>query len=853
MSTLSRDLHYAIRALLANPGFTAVAVLSLAIGIGANTAIFSVTNALLLRPLPYKNADRQVILWNTSPGLGITEDWFSTAQYFDIRNGQQSFEDVAIAIGANANLTGDGDPERVGTIRVSSNLLPMLGARPLLGDLFGPDDDRPGKTGKALLGYGTWMRRYGGDRGVVGRSLTLNGQPHEVVGVLPASFSLPREVMPTLGVVEDAEVVLPLPMAANAAEVRNREDYNVIATLKPGATVEQARAELDILTARLRREHPDFYPPNGGLTFRVLPLQEQTVGRARLALLVLVASVAFVLLIACANVANLLLSRALARQREVAVRAALGASRWRVVRQLLTESLVLAALGGLLGLVLSYVCLEGIRSLGEASVPRLHEIAIDRRVLLFTFAISALAGVIFGLAPAIRLSSLDLHANLKDASRGSAGASAVWGRGQNLRQLLVVAELALSVTLLIGAGLLIRSFTHLQNVSPGFNPSNVLTLELTMTGRKYNDADAILQAYKQLWERLAALPGVTAAGGVSALPLSQMMAWGPITVEGRTAPEGEKFINADIRIVGGEYFKAMDIPLIQGRLFSQELDTRTSPRVVIIDERMARQFWPGENPIGRRIRTGGFDVTPDTPWMTIVGVVNSVKQDALDAESRIAYYRFQGQTPSRAMNVVVRSATEPAGLTGAVTREIRALDPDLPIYKMRTMEERVEASLAERRFSMLLLTLFAVLALGLAAIGIYGVMSYLVGQGTRELGIRLALGAAPRDLLLLVVRQGMSIAVVGMVLGLAGAFALTRFMRTLLYGVQASDPVTFAAIAATLTSSRWWPASCRPGARRESIRLCRSGRSSLRRCPGFKRELLRSDRWRRTLRACESF
>ena len=605
--------------------------------------------------------------------------------------------------------------------------------------------------------------------------------------------------MPTLGVVEDAEVVLPLPMAANAAEVRNREDYNVIATLKPGATVEQARAELDILTARLRREHPDFYPPNGGLTFRVMPLQEQTVGRARLALLVLVASVAFVLLIACANVANLLLSRALARQREVAVRAALGASRWRVVRQLLTESLVLAALGGLLGLVVSYVCLEGIRSLGEASVPRLHEIAIDRRVLLFTFAVSALAGVFFGLVPAIRLSSLDLHANLKDASRGSAGASAVWGRGQNLRQLLVVAELALSVTLLIGAGLLIRSFTHLQNVSPGFNPSDVLTLELTMTGRKYNDADAILQAYKQLWERLAALPGVTAAGGVSALPLSQMMAWGPITIEGRTAPEGEKFINADIRIVGGEYFKAMDIPLMQGRLFSQELDTRTSPRVVIIDERMARQFWPGENPIGRRIRTGGFDVTPDTPWMTIVGVVNSVKQDALDAESRIAYYRFQGQTPSRAMNVVLRSATEPAGLTGAVTREIRTLDPELPIYKMRTMKERVEASLAERRFSMLLLTLFAVLALGLAAIGIYGVMSYLVGQGTREFGIRLALGAAPRDLLLLVVRQGMSIAVVGMVLGLAGAFALTRFMRTLLYGVQASDPVTFAAIAATLT------------------------------------------------------
>jgi predicted permease len=375
----------------------------------------------------------------------------------------------------------------------------------------------------------------------------------------------------------------------------------------------------------------------------------------------------------------------------------------------------------------------------------------------------------------------------------------VWGRGQNLRHLLVVAELALSVMLLIGAGLLIRSFSQLQQVSPGFNPANVLTLELTMTGRKYNDADAVLQTYKQLWERLSALPGVTAAGGVTALPLSQMMAWGPITVEGRTAPEGEKFINADIRTVGGDYFRAMDIPLLKGRVFSPELDTRTSPRVVVIDARLANQFWPGEDPLGRRIRTGGFDVTPDTPWMTIVGVVGGVKQDALDADSRIAYYRFQGQSPSRAMNVVVRSRSDPSSLAAAVTGQLRALDPDLPIYKMRTMGERVEASLSERRFSTLLLTLFAGLALGLAAIGIYGVMAYLVSQGTRELGIRLALGAAPRDLLLLVVRQGMTVAAAGMVLGLAGAFALTRFMRALLFGVQASDPLTFLAISATLT------------------------------------------------------
>jgi predicted permease len=798
MQTLTQDARYAWRAFITNPGFTLTALASLAIGIGANTAIFSVASALLLRPLPYKDAGRQVILWNTSPGLGITEDWFSTAQYFDIKNGVPSFEDVAIAIGTNVNLTGDGEPERIGTIRVSSNLLPMLGVRPLYGALFSAEDDRPGQTGKALLGHGTWMRRYGGKPDVIGRSLTLNGQPYEIAGVLPSSFLLPREVMPTLGVVEQAEIVLPLPLAANAAQVRNREDYNIIAKLKPGATIDQARAELDAITVRLRQEHPAFYPPNGGLTFRVLPLQEQTVGRVRLALLVLVASVGFVLLIACANVANLLLSRALARQREIAVRAALGASRARVVRQLLTESVLLGLAGGLLGLVFSYLCLEGIRLLGSKSVPRLYEIVIDWRVLGFTLGVSALSGILFGLAPALRLSRLDLHGNLKDASRGTSSASAMWGRGRHMRRLLVVAELALAVMLLIGAGLLIRSFTRLQDVPPGFNPENVLTLELTMTGRKYNDADTVLLTYRQLWERLSRLPGVTATGGVTALPLSQMMAWGPITVEGRAAPEGEKFINSDIRIVGGDYFGAMGIPLLKGRYFTEQ-DTRTTPRVVIIDEHMANQLWPGEDPLGKRIRTGGFDVTPDTPWMTVVGVVGRVKQDSLDADSRIAYYRYQGQTPSRAMNVVVRTSSNPSGLAPAVTGQIRELDPDMPIYKMRTMAQRVDESLAERRFSMLLLTLFAVLALGLAAIGIYGVMAYLVSQGTRELGIRLALGATPGNLLMLVVRQGMTVALAGMAIGLAGAFALTRLMRGLLFGVDSTDPLTFTAIAGVLT------------------------------------------------------
>ena len=792
-----QDLRYACRAFLATPGFTLAAILSLAIGVGANSAIFSVASALLIRPMPYQDADRLAILWNRSPGLGITEDWFSTAQYFDIKNTHQGLEQVAIAIGGNYNLTGDGEPERIGTVRVSSNLLPMLGVRALHGTLFEAADDVPGSTGKAVLGYGTWMRRYGGDPAVIGRSLTLNGQPFVVVGILPASFTLPRETMPTLGGAEQAEIVIPLPLPADAARIRNREDYNILGKLKAGVSVEQAQREMDALTARLRQEHPDFYPANGGLTFSIVPLQEYVVGGVRRSLLVLVGAVGFVLLSACANVANLLLSRALARQREVAVRAALGATRGRIVRQLLTESVLLAVAGGVLGLVFAVWSLQGIRALGSESVPRLDEIAINWQVLLFTFGVSVLSGILFGLAPAMRLTRVDLHGTLKDASRGASGTSSVWGRGRNVRRVLVVAELALSVMLLIGAGLLVRSFIRLQQVPPGFNPDNVLTLELTMTGRKYAEQGIALETYRLLWQRLEQLPGVVGAGGVTALPLSQMMAWGPITVEGRVPSAGEKFINVDIRTAAGSYFKAMEIPLKQGRLFDEH-DVRTNPRVVVIDEHMAAQLWPGQDPIGKRIRTGGFDATADTPWMTVVGVVGRVKQDSLDSDPRMAMYFAHTQTQSRALTVVIRSAADAAGLTAAVTREIRALDPDMPLYNVRTMTNRVDESLARRRFSMLLLTLFACVALGLAAIGVYGVIAYLVSQGTREVGIRMALGATPKEILLLVVRQGMMVAVVGVVAGLLGALVATRFMSSLLFGVSATDPMTFTGIAVLL-------------------------------------------------------
>jgi predicted permease len=462
---------------------------------------------------------------------------------------------------------------------------------------------------------------------------------------------------------------------------------------------------------------------------------------------------------------------------------------------------LLAVGGGALGLIFAVWSLEGIRALGARSVPRLGEIAINGEVLLFTLAVSVVSGIVFGLMPALRVCRLDLHDSLKDASRGSAGTSALWSascRRLTARQLLVVAELARSVMLLIGAGLLIRSFAELQQVPAGFNPSNLLTLELTMTGARYNEPPAVLETYRQLWERLTRLPGAVAAGGVSALPLSQMFAWGPITVEGRPFAPGEAFINVDQRVVAGDYFRTMEIPLLEGRLFTEQ-DTRTQPRVVVIDDAMAQQLWPNEEAVGKRIRLGGIDAQAAAPWLTVAGVVGRVKQYTLDGESRIAMYFPQTQVIGRGMNVVLRTDGDPAALTAAVRREIRALDPDLPIYNVRTMVQRVDESLARRRFSMLLLTLFAALALGLATIGIYGVIAYLVAQGTRELGIRMALGATPRGILMMIVRHGLVVALTGVGIGLAGAFALTRFMSSQLFGVAPVDPATFLTVSLLLT------------------------------------------------------
>ncbi|HSA57421.1 MAG TPA: ABC transporter permease [Gemmatimonadaceae bacterium] len=797
MPTLVQDIRYAVRTFRATPGFALVALLSLAIGIGANTAVFSVANALLLRPLPYADPDRLAILWNRSPGLDIAEDWFSTAQYFDIRDNNTTFEDLAIALGSTVNLTGDGaEAERIGVIRVSSNLLSLLGARPLLGRFFASEDDMPGRAATAVLGFGTWARRYGADSGVIGRTMYLNGQPAEIIGVLPSGFSLPREVLPTLGVAEDGEILLPLPLAANAAQFRGREDYNILARLRRGATVGQAQAEMDVLTARLRRDHPNVYPPNGGLTFSVVPLLDQVVGDVRRAVLILSGAVALVLLVACANVANLMLARALGRQREMTIRAAMGATRWRVARQLLTESLLLSAAGGMAGILFAFAGITWIQALRPPNVPRLGDIAITVEVLGFTLVVCVVAAVLFGLAPAIGAGRLDLQASLRNDTR--VGGHGLLGRGSRMRRLLVAAELALSLVLLVGAGLLLRSFAQLQRVPPGFTPEGVVTFELSLVGTKYPNGPAAQDAFRQLWARFDALPGAVASGGITSLPLSGYFAWGPITIEGHVPPGGQDFINADQRVAGGRYFEVMRIPLVEGRFFN-ERDQPDAGRVVIVDERLAREYWPNESAIGKRLRTGPVS-SGSTNWMTVVGVVGRVKQYGLDGDGRIAIYLPQTQAAARSVYVTIRTTRDPASVVPAVRNAVRAFDPDLPIYRVRTMEARVAESLARPRFAMTLLTLFAGLALILAAIGTYGVMAYLVSQSIRELGIRIALGATERGVLAMVLRQGVIVTVIGLFAGLGGAFILTRFLRSMLFGIPHTDPLTFTVVGAVLAA-----------------------------------------------------
>ncbi|MGH9874598.1 MAG: ABC transporter permease, partial [Pyrinomonadaceae bacterium] len=630
-----------------------------------------------------------------------------------------------------------------------------------------------------------WQRHFAGDRSVVGKSLTLDGSPVTIIGVMQPEFSLTKEVMPTVNKINNADLLLPLPMNETMRAVRSHEDYNIFGRLKPGVKFSQAQADVDRIVGMMKQQYPANYPPASGFTISVVPLLQQVVGDVRRSLLILLGSVGFVLLIACANVANLQLARAAVRQKEIAVRAAVGADRPRLIRQLLTESVLLSVIGGGLGLLVAFGAIRVLRLFGPDTLPRLYEISLDRRVLLFTLFVSLATGIVFGLAPALRASRVDLNEVLKDGGRGPAGVGRFDGGRHRKRDLLIVAEVALSLMLLIGAGLLLRTYQRIQDASPGFKIHNVLSFRISLPPAKYK-GEGISAFYRQLNERVRALPGVEAAGIAYSLPMSSVaLAWGPVTIEGYLPKNSADFVMANQRFVSPGYFPAMGVSLAHGRYFD-ERDVKDAPATVIINESLAQRFWPNQDPLGKRIGLGEKE-----SWRTVVGVVRDAKEFSVDKDVPIGVYFPAEQIPIRSMFVVVRTSSDPAPMTATITKEIQTLDPEVPAFDVRTMQGRLSDSLARQRFATLLMGVFAAVALLLAAIGIYGGLAYSVNQRTHEIGIRLALGARPVDILSMVVRQSILLAAIGTVIGLVGAVALTRVMSSMLYGITATDATAF--------------------------------------------------------------
>ena len=788
MNRWLQDLRYALRTLRRNPSVSIVILASLGIGIGANSAIFSVVDALLLRPLPYPHANRLVAVWLHSPGIGILRDWPSPGEYVDIQHQNHSFETTALAQSRTFILTGRQQPERVDVLSAQSSLLSMLGAKPLLGRTLLPQEDKPGQPLVAILSNGAWQRLFNSDPSILGRSITLNGKAFTVAGVLRHGFSVSSEVLPSEGPMDKIDIFLPLPLGPDAERRRGDENYNILARLRPGVSVQQAQADVDIIAARIRQK--DKRDASFGMD--VIGLQQQVVGDVRRPLLLLLGSVALVLLIACANVANLLLARAAGRAKEVAIRTALGADWKRLTRQLLTESILLGLLGGAAGLLVARLSLLVVRTMNPGNIPRLDEIGINGVVLAFTFGISLVTGVLFGLAPALRVVKLDPIASLKAGGRTGQSDGGLYLRRHRLRALLVVSEIALSLILLVGAGLLLRSFVRLQHVPPGFTTDHVLSMQVVVSDSKYHDKKILNGFYQDVEARIAHLPGVVAAGTVSALPLTGSVGWGGIHVEGYTPPPGQE-LQVDMRLASTDYFRAMQIPLVAGRFFTAQ-DGPDAPQVVLIDAKFAQRFWPRGDAVGKHL---WFD--PKKP-ITIVGVVGVVKQYGLDTDGKIATYFPMLQDPDRGTFLVARTTSQETGLSTATIREIHAVDPTAVVYGVRTMQDRLFDSLARQRFSTTMLGAFAAFALLLAAVGLYGVMSYLVTQSTRDIGILVALGAGRDRILSLVVRQGMQLALIGIFAGLAGAAALTRVVASLLFGVSSTDVATFLSVPALLAA-----------------------------------------------------
>jgi predicted permease len=795
---LRQDVRFGLRMLRKNPGFTAVAVLTLGLGIGANTAIFGVVNAVLLRPLPFKQPSRLLMLFEGIPKLGFPKMGFSAPDFVVFERAQKSFESVGVYQNKYFNISGDGEPERLMAARISSSVFPMLGAEPILGRTFTIGEDAPGQN-VVILSYGLWQRRFGADPGIVGRNLELNRQPYTVIGVMPRTFNFPLRGPQGS---EPAELWVPMAFTATELEGWGTNYMNgALARLRPGLAFEQASAEAESLS----RSIGSNYPPELTKAFQGAELKvsmnsyhEEVVKSVRTLLLILMAAVALVLLIACANVATLLVSRAASRQKEVALRTTLGATRARLLRQMLTESLLLALISGSLGLTFTLWVKALLLSLVPESVPLPRDIPIGGSVIVFVLAASFLTTVLFGLVPAFQVSAMALHSPLQEGGR-----SGTPGRSRHrLQGFFVTVEFALALVLLIGSGLLIRSFAKLLETDLGFRPDHVLTLKIPIPSERYTQAVRVRQFYEQLLERAGNLPGVKAVGLTSDLPLNGCGTIA-IQIEGRTNAGGETPQAICQTWQVGNYFQTLGIPLLKGRSFTLE-DRIDAQPVAIVSATAGRQLWPGQDPIGKRIRWGVY-----TPWQTIVGIVGDVNDQPLGQPVQLHIYRPYLQMADlffedsrfgevRSMNLAVLSQTDPASLTSAVIGQIHSLDLDLAVAPIRTMTQVISSSVAGPRFNTLLLGVFAGVALFLAAIGIYGVMAYAITQQTHEIGIRLALGAQPRNVLRLVLRRGMRLAGVGATFGVAAALALTRLMAGLLYDVSATDPVTFSCVVILL-------------------------------------------------------
>ena len=782
LNDLGQDVRYGFRMIAKTPAISAIAIIALALGIGANTAIFSVVNAVLLRPLPFKQPDQLVMVWDNATHLGFPKDTPAPANFLDWRQQNSVFSAMAALASRSFNLTGAGEPERLDGRRVSANLFDLLGVRPLLGRTFLAEEDKPG-TKVVLLSEGLWRRRFGADPGVIGRALNLSGQSYTVIGVLPGTVQLPSE--------DNTRDQLWVPIAFPSEEAAERGSHflEVMARLKPGISLKQAQADMETVAASLAQAYPEANARRGAV---VTPLHEQVVGAIRPALLVLLGAVAFVLLIACANVANLLLARAAARQKEIALRLALGASRSRMIRQFLTESVLLALLGGGVGLIFSLAGLSVLKRFIPPDITLGDAISIDAPVLLFTLLVSGLTGVIFGLAPAFHAVRSNLNDTLKESGRDSAAGA----RGNRLRNILVVVEVAVSFILLIGAGLLINSFMHLRNLNPGFRTDHLLTMKVELSETKYPDKERRAVFFDELTRRVKNLPGVESVAVGDNLPFTYNGNSLGIAVEGIPDPPTDQWPDVVLRVIGPNYFTTMSIPLVAGRDFTEQDNAQGKP-VVVISEKTAKHYWPDQSAIGKRLKPGR--TSSPGAWYEVVGVVKDVRQNDFLAEPKMQMYMPHSQVRFFWANaLVVRTRVEPLSLAPSVRNQIWAIDKDQPVSEIRTMDDIVASAVARQRFSMLLLGVFAVLALVLAAVGIYGVMSYSVMQRTREIGIRMALGAQRRDVLRMTVAQGLKLVGLGVVIGLGAAVILTRVMTTLLFGVSATDPTTFVSISVVL-------------------------------------------------------